>query len=109
MLVKPTYNSETMGVSFDSGFKVGIKVESGRHSLNNWVYHGWEGLTEVFIIKVHLSLTILAGTLLIRANVGRHMPLGFSNFFEMHSPAKHGNLVAWNLMAQLGCKQIHIH
>ena len=39
--------------------------------LNNWVYHGWGGNTDVIMINAHLSLIALANTLRKRAKGGK--------------------------------------
>ena len=66
------FDSGTMGVGFsfgsvkrfrNGGMKIGFCIDI----LNNWVYHGWEGHTDVIMINIHLFLITLANTLPIRA------------------------------------------
>ena len=64
-------DSDTTSVGSGSGLSkvldmsdLEMKIESCIEILNNCVYHGWEGHTDVIMINIHLPLISLANTLL---------------------------------------------
>ena len=89
MLLRLMLDSDTMDVG-NGGMKIGSCIGI----LNNWVYHGWEGHTGVIMINVHLSLIAFVNTLPTRAKGGKVYAFRCVQFFEMHPPSMHADLVA---------------
>ena len=57
-----------------------MRIGSCIDLLNNWVWYGFEGHTDVIMINVHLFLIAFANTLFIKAKVGKVYTFGCVQF-----------------------------